>query len=718
MKKYLSFLLVSVYLLCTLDSKAYNTLQVQDVKSTWRVDRGSIDAAVLTVKPSGAYFEYGLYLTFSSKGTTLIQSSDTLEIQYFFDLNPNSIMIDSWLWVDDTIVKALLIDKGQARQIYEGIVNRRKDPSILYKNSQTRYEYRIFPLAGSSSRRVKITWLQPANWSTKTVSAQLPTNMMLDSKTLLSKLRVIALTDSKWADPTLSASGYTFADVDDPFYGKGKEVYINSQNYSSLPSIQYTSPLQNGFYLQAYEDVPNEGYYQLIMLTKQAVDITTKKKTLFIVDYDVSQTSLSRKDVLAELQTAILNNYAAKDSFNILFSNSTVQPVSEKWISGSPENINALFNSIKEEQLSLYSYLQLSLPAGFRFLKKDSQKSNIVLISNSDGLGNYKIANPLIEEISAIDYSPQVNCLDYSTNRRSYYQNSTNYVGNFYLYDYLVKWSGGYYLDAAKPVVPLSSAISSLVNTSEGKIQSLELYTTLADGFCYGRYDQVSTQAQKDAGIVFQVGRYYGKLPVIVRATGFYQDKPFSKEVSFNVTPDVDSLKITRRIWNGNYIYKMETGTVTNDVIKEIIDVSRRNRVLSLYTAFLALEPWLMPKDNYYFYIPEKEKDGTGGSNDVNESIIVNGSDIVHIKAFPNPFTTSLQIECNELAHGVKITSVEIYNSIGNLVKILASDGLGEAKNLQWLGDDNSGASAPNGMYVVVVKTTMGPIRFNVVLNR
>ncbi|MBI3260431.1 MAG: T9SS type A sorting domain-containing protein [Ignavibacteriae bacterium] len=718
------FFITGLFLLFSGDLRAYNTLQVQDVKQTWRYSRGTIDSAVLTVKPAGAYFEYGLYLTFSSKGSTMTKSTDTLEIQYFFDLSPNAIMIDSWLWVEDTIVKAVLMDQGQAQQIYEGIVSRRRDPSILYKRSQTGYEFRIFPLVGSSSRTVKISWLEPASWSAKTVSALLDTPLLQVSLNPLTKLRVIALTDSKWTDPSISMSEYVFEDVDDPFYGKGKQVWLKNSAFPSLPSIRYSSPLQNGFYLQCYQDAPGEGYYQLIMLTKQAVDITTKKKTLFIVDYDASQSALSRKDILKELQNTILNAFAAKDSFNILLSNNTEQLVSKNWISATAENINATFAGIKDEQLAIFSYLQLSLPNAMKYLKRSSGKANIILISNSDGLGNYKVANPLIAEISIInDYIPQVNCIDFSNARRTYIQNSNYYYGNFYLYDYLVKWSGGNYLDANKTSVALSTSISNLLNSAEGKIQSLELYTTLDDGFCYGRYDQISTQAQKDAGIVFQVGRYYGKLPVVVRATGFYQDQPFNKEVRLDAVPEPDPLKMIRRIWNGNYISKLETGTVTNEVIKEIIDISRRNRVLSMYTAFLALEPWRMPKDDYLFYQPDDDDNNNDDDDDnislvIDENITVSGKDVIRVTAYPNPFTSQLKIECSELASGVEITSVEIYNTLGSLVKTFSGDVFGGNKNFVWLGDDNSGMEVQSGMYIVVVKTTKGIVRFNVVLNR
>lgn len=696
-----------------------NVLQVLDPKQTWRTDRGSIDSAVLTVKPVGAYFEYGLYLNLSARGTSFTNVTDTLEIAFYFSLDQNAMMIDSWLWVEDTIVKAMLIDRGQAQQIYEGIVARRRDPSILYKNSATSYEFRIFPLAGNSSRRIKISWLQPANWSTTNVSAWLPTSLLSLSKSSLPSFRIIALSDPKWGTPTIpvfnGTTALTFKDVDDATYGKGKEVTMNNSYYSSNLSLQYQSPLTNGIYVQTYEDSPNEGYYQLVMLTKQAVDLTAPKKTLFIVDFDASRTNLSRAQVLAELKTALSTNFTAKDSFNILLSNISDHFVSEQWISASTENINTTFSTLKEEQLSLFSYLQLSLPSGLKYINSKGKGANVILLSSSDGIGNYKVANPIIEEIGQIsNFSAQINCLDFSTDRRQYYQGSMYYSGNYYLYDYLTKWSGGYYVDAAGKT--LSTSITSIINNAEGKIQSLELYTTLDSGFCYARYDQVLSQAQKDAGIVVQVGRYFGKLPVTVRATGFYQDKPFSKEVRFTSTSEKDSTRMLRRIWNGNYIYKLETGIITNDIIKEIIDVSRRNRVLSRYTAFLALEPWRMPKDDYYFYQPDKKDGGPITTSVDNESSIVT-TPMMQIKAYPNPFTSSLLLEFNELAGDVEIYGVEIYSMLGVLVKTFDASSM-QSNQLVWNGDDFNGNDAANGMYSIVVKTSKGSVRCNVVLNR
>lgn len=63
------------------------------------------------------------------------------------------MIIDSWLWIGDEISKAMILDKWTASSIYENIVKRRKDPSILTKMSDLQYELRIFPMAGNEKEK-------------------------------------------------------------------------------------------------------------------------------------------------------------------------------------------------------------------------------------------------------------------------------------------------------------------------------------------------------------------------------------------------------------------------------------------------------------------------------------------------------------------------------------------------------------------------------------
>ena len=82
---------------------AYDYLWVQDPQNTWRWGQGTIEEAIISVRPQGIYMEFGLYLTFSARGLGF-SNSDTLEVQFYFDLPKDAIVHDSWLWIGKDII--------------------------------------------------------------------------------------------------------------------------------------------------------------------------------------------------------------------------------------------------------------------------------------------------------------------------------------------------------------------------------------------------------------------------------------------------------------------------------------------------------------------------------------------------------------------------------------------------------------------------------------
>lgn len=48
---------------------AQNTIRVSDPRNSWYNSGGTIEEATVSVTPQGAYWEVGLYLTFSARGS-------------------------------------------------------------------------------------------------------------------------------------------------------------------------------------------------------------------------------------------------------------------------------------------------------------------------------------------------------------------------------------------------------------------------------------------------------------------------------------------------------------------------------------------------------------------------------------------------------------------------------------------------------------------------
>jgi hypothetical protein len=290
-----------------------------NMPNQWYTANCDIDEAIVSVKPRGIYIEYGLYLTFSPTYNYYVQ--DTFEIVMNFNLPEGSFVHDSWLWVDNQIVQAEMIERGIATTIYEGIVNRRKDPSVLYKNSATNYELRVFPMAGNSSRKVKITYLVPANWTAANVSVPLPIDILKLSQNV-PNMQLIVEQNSAWGIPQIDGKPQITFTTN--LRGEYVSTLPKSEFMSASPvTLSFKSPLVNGVYVEEYDEGNNEGYYQMIMMPKEVLSISSSKKVAVLVDFKSNNTIATSATMAATLKNMIHNYFSDTDSFNLMFSKST-----------------------------------------------------------------------------------------------------------------------------------------------------------------------------------------------------------------------------------------------------------------------------------------------------------------------------------------------------------------------------------------------------------
>jgi len=187
----------------TLQLHAYNYIYVQDPQF-WEQDQGTIEEAQFTIQPRGIYMEVGMYLTLSGRGAYFENEKRNVEIIMGFDLPENSIVIDSWLWINEDIIQADILDRWTASNIYNEIVGRRQDPSLLTKNGENQYELRVFPMQSDSTRRVKITYLVPGNWSNGEVSIPLPTGLLQSSRNPTTTIQVQSFLNNDFKNPSIA----------------------------------------------------------------------------------------------------------------------------------------------------------------------------------------------------------------------------------------------------------------------------------------------------------------------------------------------------------------------------------------------------------------------------------------------------------------------------------------------------------------------------------
>jgi hypothetical protein len=668
--------------------KAWNDLRIIDPMNPWYDLPSSITQADITFHPKGTFIEVGMYLTFATDEDQP-DSSIQLEAIYNFDLPANAIVSDSWLWIDGEPEKALILDRWTASAIYEGVVERRRDPSILTKMGPTSYELRVYPLTSKMPRKVKITYLVPAGWSASQVTVPVPITQLMVGWQMPEEVNIFTQTDTVWQNPTLKADSVieliSFAGSE---YPVNMGAVIPMSDMKNNFTLVFDSPMENGLFVNQYPD-GNAGYYQLALLPSVLLDVDEPKKICFLVDYRGSQGSLS-----AILESTIRNYLSETDSFNIMVSGIEITKASTGWLPAHNDTISTVFNSLGDLTNS-YTVLPMLIAEGMKFT---GDEGSLLIISDDYSITGNTEANQLIQDLGAYKPWPVVHVLDLNLYYYGIWMGGRNYYGNEYFYGLLTRQTNGNYV-SLRNGRDISQNLEELVQSAGGFISSFDLYTTLEQGFCYSRYNTglIGSTAYLNRPIL-QVGRYNGNFPFKLILSGVYNDQSFSEEITIQSEDIYLSDTVAKQIWSGMYIQSLEQSPSTNELIGEIISESLENRILTYYTAFLTLEPGMVVEE-----IDEEDQfSEVEFPTNVEEELPSPGA--ISLAAYPNPFsaeiTFKLEIPADEYDENA---SLRIYNTSGQLIRIINLSEYPEEEQIAitWDGKDGSGEEIEQGIYVV-----------------
>lgn len=688
---------------------SYNWLNISDPQR-WRGGTGTIDEAVISIRPQGLYMEVGLYLTFSARGLGFT-TDDALEVELYFDLPENAIVHDSWLWIGDDIIRGEIMDKWTAASIYEEIVNRRKDPSILYKHNSNQYELRIYPIAGDSTRKVKLSYLVPAQWNALNVSAELPMNLLQTSLYEIENFKIITWLDEEWKNPSIvEFPEIEFESRSDEELGDYYSAMITSEAAYSNLSFAVDAPLQNGIYVNR-SGFNSSGYYQMAFIPSEVLDIRDNTKMAVLVDYDALNSTIDKSEIIPNVKTYLHKYLTQNDSFNLIFSQLSINRVSEKWIPADSLSVECVFDSLGDDPIASYSNLPSLLSNGVEFIKSNGNAGNIILISNSDQVGDYQSANQLIDDLMLLtEVKIPIHVVDFQDINYGYYWiGGRSYYGNEYFYTNIARITTGNYYNIRSDN-SLQSIMTNAFQSPGGFLSSFDLYTTLDGGFCYGRFnlDNYSETVYLDRPVL-QIGKYIGDFPFNIEVSGIYEGSAFSREYTIDSTDITLTDSLAEEAWAGNYIQSLESQIQTNDVINEIVDYSISERILSIYSAFICLEP-SRGGEVCYDCIDESE------STAIEEVKIESVKD--SLTAYPNPFnsTTKIKLILPEFKNHNEI-SVKIYNTLGQEIRSFAIDNhINGQMEFIWNGKNNNGIDVASGNYFFIAATPEKMYKMKLVL--
>ena len=555
-------------------------------------------------------------------------------------------------------------------------------------------------MAGTESRKVKITYLVPAQWNATTVLAPLPTNSLQTSRYPISKFYLFTWLDDKWKNPRIfEFPNIEFVSKTDDNFGQYIRAVIPSEAVQTTINYAVDAPFKNGLYLEKWQ-TGDEGIYQLAFLPSKALNpASISTKAAILVDNDASTNSISKEELLNNLKSMIHTHFTAEDSFNLFFSQLPIYRVSERWLPADEATIENTFAKLSENSISNYSNLPPLLADGLTFIKNNGNDANILLIAASGQVGDYKAANQLTTDLLKITTpTVPIHIADFAYLSLQHYSiGGRSYYGNEYFYTNISRMTTGNYFNI-RSHYSVTKLSDDVFQSLAGFAKSFDMHTSLKSGFCHSRfYLNEGDQTVYLNRPVLQIGKYQGSFPFIIEAAGLIDSDVFEQKIEISENECFQADSLSEEIWAGNFINSLELEPQTNEVVSEIVNLSLQERILSLYSAFLCLEP---------------QRGGQVCYDCMDESKLI--SDVEQIteetakdslQAYPNPFNAQTKITV-KLAKkvDVKNTNFRIFNVMGQLVRTFEPNAdIKDTFQFNWDGTDQYGQMVSSGTYFFVV---------------
>jgi len=684
-------LLTIIYLLVSFYFYGQRSMSVNDPQEWWDSE-GSIENLEINIKPSGVFAEVSYTFDIIAPGNNY--NSDTqLEWVMHFHMDENVVINDSWLWIENYISKGVIYDKQEGRQIYEGIVNRREDPSILLKNSDTRYEFRVYPLFQDSTRKVKLSYLTPMEINQSEASIPLNLSLFRSDVNQIEQATITIEDSQNWL--------HVQPQGDIIYSGTnnlGSSVYtLNDFGNNTLFSLDYFKSDSNDYFFGTYKENGTD-YFHLSYFPKPVPTIRSNYH-LIAIDYADYNTSLELEPLLQTVQSYMKKNYNDNDYFNILYSNSGVDQISEQWLSASSSNIENAINTISEN-INDESDLRQFFNDGFSFIEENGQEASFTIISSDNENGQEDVAlelnNEIEEMIAQVSIGMQLNIVDIADENRAYnYINNTYYSGNDYLYQNINSITDGqyfygynYYLFASDNLTESERVFESQTNV----LRDFNFDVQPSDGFSFGNYYNAASQDRiKLDRPISLVGKYHGDFPFEVNFKGIHEGEFFDQSFVISDSESYNLDELAAKSWFGQYILANEK-TEDYNTAQEVIETSKNERILSRLTTFLCLEPDSIPQTFQTIN---------------NEELVIATEEVIDekevgINIYPNPFSEFVTVSIPQNFSKYKADlKIEIFDASGLAVDVSSIEINLQNENyvLKW----EPSKSIATGMYIIRV---------------
>ncbi len=506
-----------------------------------------------------------------------------LEATYIFPLPANASIQDFAMYIGGKRMSGELVEKDKARQVYEDIVRRMKDPGILEYLGNNLFRIRVYPVPRMGTQKIELAYSEVLRMEGGVCRYVYPLKTPGHAAQTLEDFSVRLGLESRTPIKTVYSPTHN---VGVTRKSERSAVVGFEQNRSILNRdfiLYYTiSEKDFGINLLTHRVAGDDGYFMLMISpsAEAAREQSLPKDVCFVVD---TSGSMADNDKIEQARKALLycvKNLNPQDSFNIIRFSTDVDALASACLPSTRENIEKAAAFIGDLRASGGTNIHDALAAALSATNRENRPYSIVFLTD----GQPTVGNTDIGAIVA-------NVRNANPRRARVFVFGVGYDVNTHLLDQIAEASGGdpAYVRPDENIEMSVSAFSDKVKfpvlsnprLDFGKIEVRDAYPNrLPDIF-------------KGSQLVL-FGRYRSSGPSAIRLAGEIAGS--RREVVYEgvfgeTNPDnafIKQLWATRKV--GYLLDEIRLHGENPELKNEVIRLSKAYNIQTPYTSYLVLE--------------------------------------------------------------------------------------------------------------------------------
>lgn len=342
--------------------------------------------------------------------------SHDLEAIYSFPVPEKGAVAEFTVWIDGKPVTGEVLEKNQARQVYESEKAAGRDAGLTEKDEYKTFDISVSPVRAGQDTRIRFVYLQPAHVDTgigryvypleeggvderklsfwtanEKVKEKFSFNLQLKSAYPVEALRMpnqpqVVATQTgagEWQVQLSAASSNHAVEGQSAQPGGNQAVFTLDQDL--VVYWRHQAGLPGSVDMVAYK--PEGAKKGTFMLTVTPGDdlkpVTEGSDWIFVLD--TSGSMQGKYTTLADGVQRALTKMRANDRFRIVLFNSSTQELTNGYVNATPENVNHYSQALMQISPNNGTDLFAGLKVGLQSIEAD-RTSAIVLVT--DGVAN------------------------------------------------------------------------------------------------------------------------------------------------------------------------------------------------------------------------------------------------------------------------------------------------------------------------------------------